>query len=303
MIARRLAALAMTVALIAGAYLIRSRVIDGDTSADGPPTSSEAATLVCIDELADVCRSLGDLDGLPVVVESAGTTLTRLRGDDAGSVIWLTMAPFPEMAAQMRSAERLPAIATEQTILASSPLALVVRSSDADTVAERCGPTSIPLRCLGDLTDLSPTFAPTASAIGTLGIASALVAYGGGSFDPGDLDLLTWAGPLKRAGAPSLSGGTAIGTIQTRPTFGIAVGAEAELTQARRSSFEVLDAEPMVRLDVELMVPDGVRAPDDLANRIQAALLASGWDAAGSGDGGVPDPGVVLAARTFWEEL
>ena len=61
MIARRLAALAMTVALIAGAYLIRSRIIDGDTSADAPPTSSAAATLVCIEELADVCRSHGDL--------------------------------------------------------------------------------------------------------------------------------------------------------------------------------------------------------------------------------------------------
>lgn len=304
MIARRMAAVALTVVLIAGSYLIRSRVIEGDggdgtTAADDPTP----ATLICLDELAAACRAFGDLGGVPLVVESAAATLDRLQRDGADSVIWVTMAPFPEMAAQLRVAASAPPIVTEQTVLASSPLALVVRSEDTATVKDRCATTAIELRCLGDLTDLSPTFGPTSSAVGTLGVTSALVAFGDGSFDAGSFELLTWARTLKRAGARSLSGGTAVGTIQTRPTFGIALGAEAELTDAGRRSLDVLYADPMVRLDAEVMVPDGVNTPSDLAGRIRDALLAVGWDAAGTGDSGIPDPGVTLAARTFWEEL
>jgi hypothetical protein len=302
MIARRVAAVALTVVLIAGSYLIRSRVIEGDDASPAIDRST-AATLVCLDELADACRSLGDLGGLPLVIESAAATLDRLQRDGADSVIWVTLAPFPEMAAQLRVAASALAIDTEQTVLASSPLVLVVRTEDTATVTDRCAATAIELRCLGDLTDLSPTFAPTSSAVGTLGVASALVAFGGGSFDADSFELLTWARTLKRAGARSLSGGTAVGTIQTRPTFGIALGAEAELTEAGRRSLDVLDTDPMVRLEVEMMVPDGVSAPGDLAGRIRDALFAAGWDAAGSGGSGVPDPGVILAARTFWEEL
>ena len=85
--------------------------------------------------------------------------------------------------------------------------------------------------------DVRPAFAPIDSAIGLLGVADAVSGYFGTSpiqvKDPG---FVSWARPLAKAvPASALTGGTAIKTIQTRPSaLDIAVGAFAELSGYRR---------------------------------------------------------------------
>ena len=90
-----------------------------------------------------------------------------------------------------------------------------------------------------------PAFAPIDSAIGLLGVADAVSGYFGASpIQVDDPDFVSWARPLARAvPATALTGGTAIKTIQTRPSaLDIAVGAVAEM-----SDTSVAAAHPPIR--------------------------------------------------------
>ena len=317
MIAKRLVAALFAVGLILGAWLVRDRVIDDDDRADAADDdgddgddddgddNGDANTLVCVSELRDVCRAVADrLAGdVTVRIADAGATLDELAGGDGGEPMWLTFDPFPQMVDELRRARGANPIAGDESRLASSPLAAVVLPDSTAALAESCG-DPIDLACLADHTDLSPTFAPIDTGVGTLGVAAAVAAHGGGSFDPNSLGLLTWARRLEGAGFPALSGGTAVQTIQTRPSFDVAIGAEAELANARRDAFDVLYAEPMTSVDVVLMVPDGIDPPDRLAVSLGETLRSRGWLApAQSPNAGLPDPGVIVAIRNFWKEL
>jgi hypothetical protein len=188
--------------------------------------------------------------------------------------------------------------------LATSSLALVVRPDDRQQVVETCG-DPVDLACLNALASLQPTFAALDTASGMFGIAAAASAFQGGVLDVNDPQFAVWARTLKRASTAQLSGGTAIQTIQTRPSFGIAIGAIAELTDARRSSFEVMAPAQPVGLAVVLAVPNSQRAPEGLASAATDSLTGAGWDAPTPDaiSTGLPEPGVILAVRDFWEDL
>ena len=177
-----------------------------------------------------------------------------------------------------------------------------MRPDSTDALVQACG-NPVDLACLADQTQLSPTFAPLDTGIGTLGVAAAVAAHGDGVVDLSDVQFLVWARRLEAAGAHSLSGGTAIQTIQTRPTFPVAIGAEAELAVHNVDAFDVLYADPMTSLGVELMVPEGVDLPYDLARRLGTALQANGWQPPATTDDHLPDPGQIVAIRNFWSDL
>ena len=231
MIAKRLIAALCAVGLILGAWVVRDRVIEGDGSstaaADG---SGNDNVVVCASELRDVCRAvaddLGDDIAIPQIA-NAGDTLDDLSTTDGAAPMWITLAPFPRMVDEVRTARGLDPINHTEQPLASSPHAAVVRPDSTDTLVQACG-NPVDLACLADQTQLSPTFAPLDTGIGTLGVAAAVAAHGDGVVDLSDVQFLVWARRLEAAGAHSLSGGTAIQTIQTRPTFPVAIGAEAE---------------------------------------------------------------------------
>src|SRR5687767_3875300 len=66
---------------------------------------AEPAALVCVPELERVCKELAG-DGIEVTIEEAGKTADRLAGTDViEHDAWLTLAPWPEMAAAARSRE------------------------------------------------------------------------------------------------------------------------------------------------------------------------------------------------------
>lgn len=305
MIARRLGAAGLALLLIAGAWLLRDRVIEDDRVTPGDE-QRPADVLVCASELRELCRDVASsLAGeLTVTVDEAGDTLDQLAAGTDAAPLWLTFDRFPQMLDTLRSAARVEPITYAVRPLARSPLAVVSRADSTASLTESCG-DPIALACLADRTDLSPTFAPLQTATGMLAVAAAVASYGSGAtVDLGDVQFLLWARRLEAAGARSLSGGTAVQTIQTRPTFAVAVGAEAELNAARRDAFDVLYADPVAYLDVVLVVPDGVDPPSGLADSLADGLLAAGWQGAEpSTPNGLPDPGIVLAVRDFWEDL
>lgn len=302
MIAKRIAAAAATVALILGAWFVRDRVIEDSSDENGHDAGATPPELVCVTELADICRSVaGDL---PVKVAQAGDTLDEFAALDRPESLWLTFDPFPAMVNELRTARAAEAISFIATDVASSPISIVARPDSTDELVAACG-DPLNLTCVGRQTQLKPTFAATSSGIGIISIAAAVGSFSNNTVDFNDLDLLTWARSFRRSSSQvALSGGTAVQTIQTRSTFSVAIGAEAELAPARRDAFDVLYADPMVRADVTLMVPGDTDAPGGLIQALTEALLANGWDPAlPTEPTGLPVPGTILAIRNYWEEL
>jgi hypothetical protein len=311
MIAKRIAAGLLTIVLILGAWVVRDRVIDDDgANADSGDNGDDndddrGEILYCLAELGPTCEALRDqYESLDVRVMPAGTTLELSSGDDSERAMWLTVSPLPDMLGELRRSRNLEPIEYDTTPLATSSLALVVRPDDRSHVVATCG-DPVDLACLSELASLRPTFAALDSASGMLGIAAAASAFGGESLDLNDPQFAVWAQTLKRASTAQLSGGTAIQTIQTRPSFGIAIGAIAELTDARRPDFEVMAPAQPVGLAVVLAVPDATEPPAGLAGAATASLMGAGWDAPtlDATSTGLPDPGVILRVRDFWEDL
>jgi hypothetical protein len=311
MIAKRIGAALLAVLLIGGAWVVRDRVIEDDGRADasddeGGDDGDKARVLYCIAELTDVCRAVAaEHDELEVRTEAAGRTLDALAADDAEPAMWLTIDPLPSMVDVLRQSRSLDVGDRTVTALGRSPFVIVVLKDRTPAFVDACGPEPIDLACLSEASDLRPTFAKTDSASGMLGVAAAVTAFTGGPLDVADPNLTVWARQVARAGSDQLSGGTAIETIQTRPSFDVALGAEAELADAQRPKFDVLAPQPVIVLDVVLAVPEGQRPPGDLLDAASTALDAAGWDAAASDSTstGLPDPGVILAVRQFWEDL
>jgi hypothetical protein len=303
-IVKRIAALAAALALIAGAWLLRDRVIEGDAAGnDGERPSQSATSIVCISELQSVCSTARDELGGDVTwtVADAADTLAQLTAASPSRSVWITLAPFPDMVAFQRDRAGAPALDGTTTTLASSPLALVVRPDRTAELTDACA-GDLSWTCVGEQVALRPTFAPIDTAIGAVSVAVAIEQYAGPGVDFGDLGLLTWARALRGAGTSSLSGGTAVATIQTRQTFGVAIGAEAELAPSRAADFDVLYAEPMTTLDVVAFAPDGVDLPAELLTAVRAELTASGWDPPSTSAGG-PQAEIVLAAIDYWRRF
>ena len=85
--------------MVAVALLARSLLEgdDGDDGGDGP-NEEQAVTLLCADELAEVCEALEDEGLAEVTIEPVGITVDRLGAVDAEleADAWLTLDPFPQ---------------------------------------------------------------------------------------------------------------------------------------------------------------------------------------------------------------
>lgn len=305
MIAKRIAALAATVALILGAIVIRDRLIDNDGTGAAEPDQSPATELICATELADACRRV-DIAGLTVRIEDAGVTLERLGGIRSTDPIplWLTFDPFPAMVDVLRSTPGNSQLGLDPLLIASSPIGLVTAVADAPDLSECGDPVS--WRCLGD-SGLATGFARTTDAgIGLLAVAQAAVGFSStGQLALSDAQFQRWLRTVVTSvPASRLSGGTAIATIQTRSSsMDVAAGAEAELGASPRADFTVQYASPMIRADVALAGPTGWSPPDGLAEALTGALTDIGWDTPVAATNPLPDAGTMIALRSLWKEL
>jgi hypothetical protein len=322
MIAKRLGAIALAVILIGGAWVIRDRVIDdnGGSGNDDPPQADRE--IVCVEDLRDACLALADAhEDLDVEIESAEQTLDDLVAleDPSEAAIWITMAPLPAMLADLRSVKNVPALVTEQLPVASSPIALIAAPARMDVLTQHCGGT-LRWGCLGDVAGeewseiggnetwetVRPAFSPIDSAIGLLGVADATVGYfGSRTIVTDDVDFTRWASDVAEAVlSSSRPPDSAIATIQRRSSaLDIAVGAAAELPVSTLDRFTRQYADPMIRADVVVVVPEGVSPPNDLTNELAQYLMAQGWEAPSPETNPLPSAPQMYAIREAWKRF
>jgi hypothetical protein len=316
---KQVVAAVVAVVLIAGAWLIRTRVIDGD-SADAPQAPSTASTVVCVSDLRDVCTAaLAGRTDVQVRFEAANTTLEARGSDDVPSdAIWITMEPFPEMVDQLRARSgRSPAEVAVEPI-GSSPLSLVVVAARAESLQIGCG-DPVQWRCLGDAAGgewseldanapsgkVLPAFGSHPSmAIAQLGVTNAFLGFfGSNPIDRDDPALITWVRRLART-AQATQGTTAIQTIQIRQSaLNVAVGVQAELVDPDDPRFVVLPTEPALNVEVVAVVPVGTKAPDGLIDELRTAFVADGWERQSATAPETVTAADMLLVRALWEEL
>ena len=311
MIGRRLATVVVAAAMIVGAFLVRRNVIEGDDDADAGEAPAPASELVCLTELANVCTAVAEAnEELEVTVEDAGETLDRLAEGDSVP-LWLTFEPFPAMAGSLASGD----------VLAASELAVATRPEHAEELSARCD-DQVLWRCIGDLVgeewdDGSGRIAPSVGDAGNS--AAALASFAStvaGYFNTVELNrglwendpaFLGWVRGLVRAvPLTSLTAGTPVATMLTRPAVSVAATSDAEVAAlgARGEEAERSYPEPSMWLQAVLAAPAGADVPQDLAADAAAALLAAGWDRPDPAtQTPLPSANTMLALRQLWEDI
>jgi hypothetical protein len=321
---RRVLAVLGAVLMVAMALLVRSIVDGGDDGgqASGGGGSGDRPTLLCAEELADVCETL-ERDGVAdVIVEPGGETVDRLGTVDADLEAdgWLTLDPFPQLVDERRefatgSALFGDPLSTDR----SSGLALVAFADRAAALEADC--PEVDWACLGDAAGepwadhggesswgvVKPGYdAPDTSATGLLVLAQAMAAHLG---DPGfagqDIDE-RWLGDLEDA-VPTRTAGTALLKLvqQGRAAFGavgaLGIDAEAVADTAQGEDLTIFYPAPMFRAKVVLAPGRGVDLGDLVDDdALDAALADAGWEADEVGEP-LPSAGVLDALRSAWE--
>jgi len=323
----RILAIVIALAMIGGAWAIRSLVIDDDDSESDAPNGDNdgATTIVCIPELEDECRSVDP--GFDVVIEPAGVTAARLSTladtEDPEIDGWVTYAPWADLVRDARSRAGLDELVLDDDVLARTPLAIAARLDRAEVLRAACD-GEVTWRCIGDVAgkawsdiDGGATWGavrpahgdPTQSAIGLLTLGQAVGSYLETPDIPADsvsrLDWETsdefpgWFQQLERA-IPDDAFSDADPFqrwLQTRP-----VGARYDLVATTQAEGQpaLASAAPDVRDAATLLYPapvataDVVFAPvgkDDpfAAETLWPALAATGYRRDAGGDPPLPD--------------
>jgi hypothetical protein len=313
---RRIAALVVAAALIAGALIVRS---NRDTAARRGPYR-----LTCATELADACHALEGAK-VAVTIEPAGTTTDRLvglaAGADPGFDGWLAAGRWSEMVTDARRAAAANAVTGPRTIVGGGRVAVAVWRSRVDVLRKACG-GALNWKCLGDAAARvtwaanggSPAWGPIKIALpnplnesaGLAGLAAATAGFiGSTTFVPADLQqndgYLRWLTSLARS-IPQPSP-----DFVTMLTAGAAVadayiGLDAEIngilrTAAKQSEVEVVYLSPVVDVDVVLTraARDGRAEPDGLKGAL------SGWTKRKTD----PNPPATALAglRVLWRDI
>lgn len=321
---RRVLAVLGAVLMVALALLARS-LIDGDDDggqASGDGGEGDVPTLVCAEELADVCEALERDGTAEVTIEPVGETVDRLGAVDAelNADGWLTLDPFPQQVDERREFATGSALFGDSTATdRSSGLALVAFADRAAALEADC--PDVDWACVGDAAgepwadhggasswgQVKPGYdAPDTSATGLLVLAQAMAAH---LDDPGfagqDIDD-RWLGDLEDA-VPTRTAGTALLKLvqQGRAAFGAvgALGIEAEAVAgtAQGEDLTIFYPAPMFRASVVLAPRRGVDSGELIdADTLDAALAEAGWEADEAGEP-LPSPGVLDALRSAWE--
>jgi hypothetical protein len=121
--------------------------------------------------------------------------------------------------------------------------------------------------------------------------------------DPG---FITWLRRLAdSASGVSLSGGSALRTMATRPSaldIAATAGFELAALDADDQRFTPNYPAPEMWLQAVLAVPGGAAAPDDLAAELGALVRESGWDEPDAATTQLPGAPTMLALRAQWDE-
>ena len=146
------------------------------------------------------------------------------------------------------------------------------------------------------------------SALGLASFAASVAGY----FGDADISRSRWEadpafipwvrGLADSAGGVSLSGGSALGTMATRPSaldIAATAGFELAALDAGSERFAPNYPAPEMWLQAVLAVPGGAAAPGDLASDLTEQLRGSGWDDAATAATPLPSASTMLALRAL----
>ena len=308
MLVRRLLAVLVAVGLVLAAVEARSRLV----GQDGPPVADGDLRVVCVRELAPVCDAV--TTATPPVVEDAATTVERFAERDPRVDVWLTLAPWPELAAAGRARGGLPEVAaTGSPVLARSPALVVARRDRLRALEPTCDGGGLSWRCVGDAAgrawadlDGDPAWGrvkvgldrPERSAEGLLSLSQATSDFFDGqewtSRSLSSTDYFTWLSGLGAA-VEQTAGQTPLERMLLTggADYEIAGALEATAVPLLRSApqraaqLAVRTIEPVVTADVVVVGYGGAGTPavEAVAAQIEGALADAGWRV-----GGAPPP-------------
>jgi hypothetical protein len=340
MLLRRVLAVAVAVGLVVGAWQLRARLFGAD-GPDGPDQAPADLRVACVRELAQVCEALDASS--PPLVEEAATTVARFRDSELPFDVWLTLDPWPTLAANAHARARQAELTQEvSAVLARTPVVLAVHADRLAPMQEVCEGT-LAWRCLGERADEpwadlggESTWGrvkvgidrPAERAGGLLTLAEATASYfGGAEFNTQSLsspDFFSWLSDLAAAVDTTanqspfermLLTGSAeyefVGVLESNavPLLRQAPG------RARQIVLQL--PEPLVTADV-VAVGYGAPAEDAVARvveQVTGPLADSGWrvpDAAPPSevegaalpeDNGLPSAAALEALQQTWAEV
>lgn len=329
MIVKRIGAVVVAAAMIIVALIIRppggradpAATDDGSTiTADSTSTTAapkrETTDIVCTPDLAAACNraaATATANGTTVSITVIDADSTLANPAEAPAV-WVTLDPLP---AAIEAAD--PSVSYTTTAVAASPLALIVAADRADVLTAACG-APVSWQCLGDnagrpwttidgqagWSTLRPGLSPSSTAIGVVSITAAVRSYfGSTSITAADPTFITWGRQLGGAVSPStLSTGTAVGTIQVRPsTLDIAVGAPAELARVDDARFAVVDVGAAAEATVVVAAREDNIVSAAFTEALSQALSDDGWSPTTAAAASPYTGGDVIAALGAWKDV
>ena len=303
--------------MIVAAFYFREGGSGGPGGIDLPGGDAEPAALVCVPELEPVCNELAEEGGVELTIEEAGETADRLAGTDViEHDAWLTLAPWPQMAAAARNRELGGDLSATDDPLARSPLVMVVARERAQVLDEECGGT-LSWRCVGQIAGLpwsriggaetwgqvKPGFTdPELSASGLLVAAQASTEFVQEPLSLRGMEtdaFLAWSAQLEQSvqshgtsANPPLERQVQIGPASFDVVGALEADAAPALTSQRARNLELRYPETMVVAEVVLApLRDGQgaeRLRELLAESGGPALQAAGWRVAGELPEAVP---------------
>jgi hypothetical protein len=287
--AKRVLAVLVAVALVAGAWVVRTKVIKkssgtttststsvdvgGTNGGSTAPTVKASKVLGCLAELKDLCATTKlEVATIPAQTSEQPTTES-----------FITLSPWGALPA-----------AWTRTPLASSTVVLLGRNGSLDDLKGKCA--GYLWSCIGGNGDVR-FHDPTTTADGALSFAAAFAGrLGSTTFGTGDITVKpadgSWATALRgERRVPSDAGKLNVGAA-----FDIAATLQAFATKTTTIRFET--PQPAVITTAVLVTKNPPEAK--LVSELRAAFGNKGWDT-GVQAQGLPDATAVEAARSYWK--
>jgi hypothetical protein len=271
---KRLLAVIVALALVAGGFLVRDWRAGGEVALPGLPTTDGGddgggdagdGPVLCDTGIAEVCDALA-ADGVEVRREAAGASVDRLvrLGNDTGGdevpAAWVTIAPWPAIVDEARQRAGYSPLfdPVEGPAVASSPLLLLTWQDRGQVLAADCASGEVDIDCVGQVAGSSwsdlggdETWGafklgfddPTVSSIGLAALGAVTGAelgtlgFGTRSLSDGDyLDVLSRLGGSVPDFRPTGGSPLAAAVIQGPSSYDLLLTTEAAATAAVESS-------------------------------------------------------------------
>lgn len=318
---RTVLAVLVAAALIAGALVVRTQLIEGDDEPAAGDPSTVAATpsaapagdggdgvrIACDRVVADACRSL---EGATATVLPLGDLLTAFAGTAAAPYDAVVAPGF--VVGMLTAGSGAPDLG-EPELVATTPLVAAVYSARDAAVVEACG-GSVDWGCLaeqGPAGGVSLGFAdPLTSSAGLAALGGLAVGFfGGPDFATNDFSgrFTGWVRDLgdasERSGDP-LAAMLQFNGARIDTAIVPAVDHDRLVASTPRTPPVRHDPAPAITLGI-VVAPVAVDGDvGEVAAALADALQEQGYAAPSAAQpGGLPSPGVMLGLRQQWEEF